>query len=158
MLREPILRQFLIKDVGCLADALEDDAVERTVTLGTEDQIADIMIGLNAERPKENPERNVRLDAWHGRLQKMNLLILGMIDHLDRVILRYLIVIRTDALDFNNFNIFTEITIITENERAVLTHALLADDDALTTLYNEVAAEIIEALTELRRVDMFLVV
>ena len=55
MLREPILCQFLVKDVGCLTDALKDDAVERTVALRTEDEIANIMIGLDAERPKENP-------------------------------------------------------------------------------------------------------
>ena len=79
----------------------------------------------------------------------MNLLILGVINHLDRVILRYLIVIRTDTLNFNNFNILTEITIITENEGAVLTHAFLADDNTLTALYNEVSTEIIEAFTEL---------
>ena len=88
----------------------------------------------------------------------MNLLILGVINHLDRVILRYLIVIRTDTLNFNDFNILTEITIITENERAILTHALLADDNTLTTLYNEVATEIIEALAELRRINVLLVV
>ena len=157
MLCQPILRQFLIKDVGRLTNALEDDAVKGTVALGTEDEIANIMIGLDTERPKENPERNISLDARHRRLQKMNLLILGVINHLDRVILRYLIVIRTDTLNFNDFNILTEITIITENERAILTHALLADDNTLTTLYNEVATEIIEALAELRRIDVLLV-
>ena len=157
MLCQPILRQFLIKDVGRLTNALEDDAVEGTVALGTEDEIADIMIGLDTERPKENPERNVSLDARHRRLQKMNLLILGVINHFDRVILRYLIVIRTDTFYFNDFNILTKITIITENEGAVLTHAFLADDNTLTALYNEVATEIIEALAELRRIDVLLV-
>ena len=157
MLCEPILCQFLVKDVGRLTNALEDDAIKGTVALGTEDEIANIVIGLDAERPKENPQRNICLDARHRRLQKMNLLILGVINHFYRVILRYLIVIRTDTLNFNDFNILTEITIITENERAILTHALLADDNTLTTLYNEVATEIIEALAELRRIDVLLV-
>ena len=69
MLREPILGELLIEDISRLTDTLKDDTIEGTVALGTEDQVTNIMIGLNTERAKENPERNVRLDARHGCLQ-----------------------------------------------------------------------------------------
>ena len=87
----------------------------------------------------------------------MNLLILRVIDHLDRVVLGNLIVIRTNALDLNDLELLARIAVVAEDERAVLTHSLLTDDDALTTLYDEIATEIIEALAELGGVNMLLV-
>ena len=74
---------------------------------------------------------------------------LAVLDNLDRHGLGCALVIGADALNINDLGFLVADLVVAEDEGYILGHALLADDDALAALNDEIAADILGTLAEL---------
>ena len=87
----------------------------------------------------------------------MKLRILRIIDNFNRIALWDLVIQRANTLNLYNFHLLCSIAVVAEDERTVFGHSLLANDGSLTTLNNEVAAEIFRTFTEGARMKIVLI-
>ena len=155
---EPGQGRLLRADLGRLHDTLRHERVKGAIRIGAYDELADLLVLRDAEGAEENPQRDVGLHAGHGRTEEMDLGILRVIHDLDRVGLRHLVVVGADGLHLNDLHLLCGVAVVAEDDGAIGRHALLRDDDALTTADNEVAAEVLRALAKGDRCQMLLVV
>jgi len=87
----------------------------------------------------------------------MDLGILGVVHDLDGVGFGHLVVIRADGLYLDHFDVLCGVAIVAEDDGAIGGHALLGNDDALTTPDNEIAAIVLCTLPESDGLEMLLV-
>ena len=97
-----------------------DGIVYFFLACGSQDEFVDIAIGQNAECSKENHDGNVGLDARKGSTNHGNELILGMVDDLDGIRFGNLVVIGTNALDLDDFQLFRRGAAVAEDKGAIL--------------------------------------
>ena len=112
---------FLCLYILCFLDTFTHNCIEMMIIITrVNNEINDILICNNAEGAEENKEGNICLDTRDRCTQKMNLGILRMIHNLHSIVLRYLVIVRPNALNLNHFNLLRGIAIVAEDKRAVL--------------------------------------
>uniref|UniRef100_A0A6C0KPY1 Uncharacterized protein n=1 Tax=viral metagenome TaxID=1070528 RepID=A0A6C0KPY1_9ZZZZ len=81
-----------------------------------------------------------------------------MIYNFNRVRLRNLVIVRTDALNFDDFHIFGISASVSEDEGAIFRHSFQRNHGTFAALNDEISTQIFRAFSHLGRVYMFLVV
>ena len=141
-----------------LHDRLRHHRVIRGLVLTAQNEFADLSVRQDAQRAKEDDNRDLRFDARDRHTNHRQQLILGMIHDLDGVGLGHLVIVGTDALDLHDLQFFHASTAVAKDKGAIFRHALHGDHRALSTLNNEVASHVFGTLAHRGGRDMLLVV
>lgn len=148
---------LLCANVHRLLETLIKDGALRLIRFRAEDELHDITVGADTKGTEEDEERYLHLDTRNGATQEKNRRILRMLDELDRVGLRHLLVSRPNALDLYDLHLLADVAVVTEHKRAVFRHPLLANDHTFTALNDELATRVLTALAENTGMDVALI-
>ena len=156
VLREPLNGLGLFGNGGGLLDGfLHDIVVTRVVG---DNEVVNVLVGLDAEGSKENPERNVRLDAGNRGLEAHEEIVLGIVDDFDGVGLGHLVIVGADTLDFHHLLVFDVAPPVAKHKGAILGHALHANHGPLAAHDDEIAANVFGTFTHGLGLPMRLIV
>ena len=157
VLLHPEQRILLGEYGGCLCNRLDHESLEDLVLVIAQNHAYNLLVLDDAEGAKQNEEGNLGFHARNGGAQIHDLLVLGVVLDAHRVRLGNLLIHGADGFHLNHLPLLRGIAVVAEYHGAILRHALLADNRALTAADDKVAAEVLRALAEVERCDVLLV-
>ena len=125
---------------------LQDDGVVRLLGARSKNQLADVAVRENVQGAEQDADGDVGLDTWNRHANHRNQLIFRMVDDLDRIGFRNLVIVGTDALDFHHFHLLGRGAAVAEDEGTILRHALHGNHCTLAALNDKVSADVFGAL------------